>query len=81
METRKFIQKKLEPKDFTHKDAQTAYHLWTVIHTDYGGYIENDYTIHIWENGDFTISSNDREDFISISGETALAIRILLELK
>lgn len=74
MTEKKFMQKELAKADFTHRDAKKAFRFWIVVHTDEGGYMENDYTVHIWENGDFTISDNDGESFISLHGEIAKAI-------
>lgn len=74
------MTRELDPKDFTHKDAKKAVRFWTVVHTDEGGYVENDFTVHVWDNGDFTISDNDGEGFISMHGEIAKAVRMFLIL-
>lgn len=79
MDEKKFMQKQLDPKDFVHKDADVAFRFWIVVHTDNGGYIENDYTVHLWRDGSFTISDNDGDGFVSLHGEIALAIRKALE--
>jgi len=65
--------KDLEEKDFTHKDAAFARRIWLVHHTDEGGYTSSDFTIHIWKDGSFTISENDGDGFVSLSGEIAQA--------
>lgn len=73
-DTRKFISKELAEKDFTHKDAVRAVRCWFVIHTDTGGYTENDITFHRFCDGGITISRNDGDDFISIHDKDILDI-------
>lgn len=68
----------LDPKNFTHKNATKAFRLWNVTHTKEGGYTHDDYTIHLWEDGGFTISENDGEGFISLHGDIALNFRKLI---
>lgn len=80
MDTKKFIKRDLDPKDFVHTSAKRARRFWVVVHTDEGGYIENDFTVHIWDNGDFTISDNDGEGFVSLHGDIATEIRAYLSL-
>ena len=74
MKQKKFLHKTIEKKDFTHKDAVRAERFWIVVHTDEGGYTENDFTVHVWSNGDFTISDNDGDGFISMHGDVAKAV-------
>ena len=63
------LSKTLEKKNFIHKDAVYAFRVWTVVHTDEGGYVESDYIVHVWADKSFSIS--DRSDFISISAEAS----------
>lgn len=80
-EVKKTLSKELTKDKFTHKDAERAYRIWTVVHNDEGGYVEDDLTIHTWADGDFTISENDGDGFISVHGETAkFALNLLRRL-
>jgi len=78
MKKEKTLKKELDKKDFTHKEANRAFRVWTVVHTDEGGYIANDITVHVWTNGDFTISENDGDGFVSIHGVLAGMIKEIL---
>ncbi len=62
MDNRKFICQRLEPKDYTHEDSYCEYKTWYVIHTDYGGYTENELNISLLINGELSCWS-DREGF------------------
>ena len=76
--TKKFLHKTIDPKNFTHKAAARAERFWIVVHTDEGGYIEEDFTVHVWDDGSFTISDNNGKSFISVNGEAAKAISAYL---
>lgn len=65
--------KDIKKEDFTHKDAKFARRIWLVHHTDEGGYTSDDFDIHVWEDGSFTISENDGDGFVSLHGEIAQA--------
>jgi len=74
--------KELDKKDFTHTEAIRAVRCWFVVHTDYGGYMENDYTFHKWEDGSIAISENAGDGFISIHDNEILEImrNLLIQL-
>lgn len=80
--SRRFVSRELDKKDFTHQDAVRAIRCWFVVHTDYGGYVENDFTFHRWEDGSITISENDGNGFISIHDKEILEImrNLLIQL-
>ena len=72
------LQKDIDKKDFTHKEAKRAVRIWEVTHTEEGGYRDNDFTIHLFEDGAITISENDGDGFISLHGEIAQTFRKLI---
>lgn len=71
---KKFIKKELQHKDFTHKDAIRAVSCWWVIHTDTGGYTENEFDFHLWADGSIAISGRGDGQFISIHDKETLDI-------
>lgn len=77
-EEKKLIFKELEKKDFTHADAVRAVRVWNVIHTEQGGYTEDDFTFHLFPDGEITISSNDSDGFISMRPEIANVLKTVL---
>lgn len=74
VDDRKFIKKVLQEKDFVHKEANKAVRCWFVVHNEYGGYVEQDYTFHKWLDGSITISENDGNGFISIRDKEIIEI-------
>lgn len=74
MQEKKFIKRELEKKDFTHKDAIRAVKCWYVVHTDLGGYTEDELDFHLWENGAIAISGNSDGQFIMIEDQKTLDI-------
>ncbi len=79
MGDRKLIIQKLESKDFTHKDSYCEYKTWYVIHTDYGGYTENDIHISLSKDGDLSFWG-DREGCYLYKEQVALVKDILNEI-
>ena len=73
-DTKVFIKKELAQKDFTHKEAIRAIRCWFAVHTEYGGYVEHDFTFHKWADGSISISENDGDDFISIHDKDILDV-------
>jgi hypothetical protein len=79
MDTTTLKMTEIKKEDFTHKDADRAVRVWHVVHTDDGGYTTDDYNIHTWSDGSFTISENGGDNFISLHGDVAEAvIKILI---
>ncbi len=64
-DTRKTITKVIEKKDYTHKEAIKAWKSWVVVHTDWGGYTEDELELYLWADGSMTIS--DDNNFISLN--------------
>ena len=64
MTKRTFKRKERKKKDFTHEDAIRAVRCWFVIHTDTGGYTENEFTFHRFADGGITISEDDGDGFL-----------------
>jgi len=79
-ERKQFFRRELEQKEFTHKEAKRAVRCWRTVYTDTGGYVEQDFTFHLFENGAITLSENDGDGFLSIGDkETLDVIRELLQ--
>jgi hypothetical protein len=72
--SKKFIRKELEPKDFTHKDAVRVIRCWWVIHTDFGGYTENELDFHLWKDGSIAISGARDAQYVSIDDKETLDV-------
>lgn len=63
-EESKWIVKELDKKDFTHPDAIRAVKIWRVVHTDYGGYTDNEIDFHVFPDGHIAVSGNGDGQFI-----------------
>jgi hypothetical protein len=76
--SKKFVRRELKKENFTHPDAIRVVRAWWVVHTDTGGYTEDELDFHLWKDGSITISDTNDDQFISISGEMLDILRDLL---
>ncbi len=68
METTKtFLQKELTGKDLYSEDIVRGYKMWTVVHTETGGYSENELNIYFHEDGSIFLSEEGGDGSISLS--------------
>ena len=58
----KFLTKKLEGKELYSEEMNKGYKSWKVVHTDYGGYTENELSIYRYKDGSISMSAGDSEN-------------------
>lgn len=74
----KFMFGKLEKKDFYTADVIEGYRIWKVIHTDEGGYTENDLRIYVHKDGSVSISGDGDGEFVYIYPEHVKYLKDIL---
>lgn len=76
-ETRKFMKKHLTNEDLSNEDIIKGLRNWYVIHTDTGGYSENEVEFWMYIDGTLSIIS-DREYGVRLQPEQIDALRDFL---
>lgn len=79
MEEIKWMVKELDKKDLYSEDMTVGYKFWKLIHTDDGGYTENEIRLYVFENGAISFSGDNDGAHIYFYPEQAEQLKTIFK--